>query len=142
MQTHMKLVLAAILASSAFMAAAEDVHHPDAVPASAAAANATVQPTMKPAMTEQMKKMQAAHDKIAAAKTPAERQAAMQEGMAAMQGGMAMMQKQGGAGCSGPGMGMAGAKDAAGMGGMGGMMDMMMKMMDQQSSMMKMPAAK
>ncbi|MFZ3183581.1 MAG: hypothetical protein WA173_05515 [Pseudomonas sp.] len=119
--------------------------------ASAAAAEATTPPAVSPAMTEQMQKMQAIHDKVAAAKTPAERQAAMQEGMAAMREGLALMQKEGGPGCPGPGMGMgmAGSKDGAGMGmgmggmgGMGGMMNMMMKMMDQQSSMMKAPAAK
>lgn len=143
MKMQMKLALAAILASSVFMAAAEDAHHPDAVPASAATASAAVQPALSPAMTEQVQKMQAIHDKITAAKTPAERQAAMQEGMTAMKDGMALMQKQAGAGCPGPGMGMGmgmpGAKDGAGMGGMGGMMDMMMKMMDQQSSMMTTP---
>lgn len=78
-------------------------------------------------MAEQMKKMQAAHDKIAAAKTPAERRAAMQESMKTMKDGMAMMN----ANCND--MGMPGNKDRM------GMMNMMMNMMDQQSNMMKMP---
>jgi hypothetical protein len=84
---------------------------------------------------------QATHDKAAAAKTPAERQAAMQEGMKTMKDSLAMMNKQqGAAGCMGPGMGMSGSKDGMGMGK--GMMDMMMKMMDQQSSMTDMPMSK
>lgn len=79
MQTQLKLVLAAILASSVFMASAEDEHHPADAPDSAPSESA-----MNKAMSEQMQKMQAAHDKAAAAKTPAERQAAMQEGMKMM----------------------------------------------------------
>lgn len=82
-------------------------------------------------MSGQLEKMQVAHDKIAAAKTPSERQAAMQEGMAAMKDGMGMLQKN----CKDMGMDMSGGKDGADM----QMMDMMMKMMDQQSHMMKMP---
>jgi hypothetical protein len=79
--------------------------------------------------------MQAAHDKAASAKTPVERQAAMQEGMKVMKDSMAMMGKEQSAlGC----MGMAGAKDGAGK----GMMGMMMQMMEQQSSMMEMPIKK
>ena len=92
-----------------------------------------------------MQKMQAAHDQAAAAKTPAERQAAMQEGMKTMKDSLTMMSKQqGAAGCTGmemgSGMGMSGSKDGMGMGK--GMMEMMMKMMDQQSSMMDMPMKK
>ncbi|MNG35664.1 hypothetical protein D3C84_1224620 [compost metagenome] len=77
-------------------------------------------------MTEQMQKMQDAHDKAAAAKTPEERQAAMQESMKTMKDSMAMMHKN----CHG--MDMTGNKDGMGM----------MNMMDQQSSMMKMPMSK
>ncbi len=87
MQTQLKLVLAAILASSVFMASAEDEHHPADAPASATAASAPSESAMNKAMSEQMQKMQkmqAAHDKAAAAKTPAERQATMQEGMKMM----------------------------------------------------------
>ena len=83
-------------------------------------------------MTEQMQKMQAAHDKAAAAKTPAERHAAMQESMKTMKDSMAVMHKN----CHG--MGIDGKKDGMEM----GMMNMMMKMMDQQSSMKKMPMSK
>jgi hypothetical protein len=87
-------------------------------------------------MAEQMQKMQAARDKMAAAKTPAERQAAMEEGMHTMKGSMAMMLDMStGNGCKN--MGMSGTENGGTQ-----MMDMMMKMMDQQSSMMSMPMTK
>ncbi|CAI8714036.1 Pentapeptide MXKDX repeat protein [Pseudomonas sp. IT-196MI5] len=141
MQTQMKLVIAAIFASSAFMANAEDEHHPADVPASTTAAIAPSESAMNKTMSEQMQKMQAAHDKAAAAKNPGDRQAAMQEGMKTMKESMAMMSKQhDAAGCMGMGsdMGMSGSKDGMGK----GMMGMMMQMMDQQSSMMDMPMKK
>jgi hypothetical protein len=78
--------------------------------------------------------MQAAHEKMIAAKTPAERQAAMQEGMATMKDSMGMMHNH----CQGMGMGM-GKGMSGGMAHSDQMMDMMMKMMDQQSNMMKKP---
>ena len=129
MHTHVKSLIAVLLISSPLIASAVDEHHPEQ--ASTAPAQATApampMPMQDRAMTEQMQKMQAAHDKIATAKTPAERQAAMQEGMATMKEGLAMMQMN----CKG----MGGGKDGADM----GMMDMMMKMMNQQSHMMQMP---
>jgi hypothetical protein len=97
MQTQMKLVLAATLASSAFMASAQDEHHPADAPASATAASAPADSAMSKMMGEQMQRMQAAHDKAAAAKTPAERQVAMQEGMKTMKDSMSMLNKQQGA---------------------------------------------
>ena len=131
MQMHSKFVLAAILASSALIASAEDTHHPADAPVDSAENTAPA----STAMTEQMQKMQTAHDKAASAKTPVERQAAMQEGMKVMKDSMAMMAKEQSAmGC----MGMSGAKDGAGK----GMMGMMMQMMEQQSSMMEMPIKK
>lgn len=136
MKKHSKLVLAVILSGSAVIALAQDAPPP---------ANASVESTeniapastdMTTAMAEQMQKMQAAHAKAVAAKTPVERQAAMQEGMKVMKESMAMMNKEPGAmGC----MGMPGAKGGPGK-GMMGMMGMMMQMMEQQSSMMGMPA--
>lgn len=138
MQMHSKFVLAAILASSALIASAEDAHHPADAPVDSAENTASASTDMTKAMTEQMQKMQAAHDKAASAKTPVERQAAMQEGMKVMKDSMAMMGKEQSAmGC----MGMSGAKDGAGK-GMMGMMGMMMQMMEQQSSMMEMPIKK
>lgn len=135
MQKHPKFVLAAILAGCTLIASAEDAHHPDAAPADSATSPAPVSSDLTKAMNEQMQKMQTAHDKAAAAKTPAERHAAMQEGMQVMKDSMAMMNKDKGAmDC----MGMHGAKGGSGM----GMMNMMMQMMEQQSSMMDMPTRK
>ena len=68
MQMHSKFVLAAILASSALIASAEDVHHPADAPVDSAENTAPASTAMTKAMTEQMQKMQAAHDKAAAAK--------------------------------------------------------------------------
>ncbi|MBN0976565.1 MAG: hypothetical protein ACRESN_19080 [Pseudomonas sp.] len=131
MNISLKLILAALLMSSPFVASAVDEHHPEGqtAPAQTSAAATSMQNNV---MTEQMQKMQAAHDKAAAAKTPAERHAAMQESMKTMKDSMALMHKN----CHG--MGMGGNKDGTEM----GMMNMMMKMMDQQSSMMNMPMSK
>ncbi|MBB3239298.1 hypothetical protein FHW68_000770 [Pseudomonas sp. Tn43] len=128
--------LAALIVCSPLMALAVDEHHPDQPPAAPMANTTTpATPMQDKAMNEQMQKMQAAHDKMLAAKTPAERQAAMQEAMSTMKNSMGMMHDQ----CPGMGMGMgkgmSGSKEGHGT----AMMDMMMKMMDQQSSMMKMP---
>ncbi|QQZ39457.1 hypothetical protein IF690_15430 [Pseudomonas sp. SK3(2021)] len=128
-------VLATVLAGGTLMASAEEAHHPADAPGGAIQSTTPTTTTMTEAMTEQMEKMQAAHDKAAAAKTPAERQAAMQEGMKALRDSMAMMSKERRSmGC----MGMPGAQDGTGK----GMMDMMMQMMEQQSSMMDMPMKK
>ncbi|MGF6223228.1 hypothetical protein [Pseudomonas frederiksbergensis] len=128
--------LAALIVCSPLMALAVDEHHPDQPPAAPTATTTTpAMPMQDKAMSEQMQRMQAAHDKMIAAKTPAERQAAMQEAMTTMKNSMGMMHDH----CTGMGMGMgkgmSGSKDGSGT----AMMDMMMKMMDQQSSMMKMP---
>ena len=127
MHKHFTSLVAALLISSPLIALA--ANEPPASTSPTASATATPQDK---ALSEQMQKMQAAHDKMAAAKTPAERQIAMQEGMDAMRGGMGMMHGH----CQGMGMGkgMAGGQDRSNQ-----MMDMMMKMMDQQSSMMKLP---
>jgi len=73
-------------------------------------------------MHEHMKNMQAMQDKMMNAKTPAERQALMDEHMKSMHEGMAMMK----------GMkdmkGMGGMHGKAGMPGMSGMKDMPMDM--------------
>ena len=128
--------LAALIVCSPLMALAVDEHHPNQPPAAPMATTTTpAMPMQDKAMSEQMQKMQAAHDKMIAAKTPAERQAAMQEAMTTMKNSMGMMHEH----CPGMGMGMgkgmSGGKDGQGT----AMMDMMMRMMDQQSSMMKMP---
>jgi len=131
MHATLKFILATLLVSSPLIASAVDEHHPEGQTAPAKTSEAAT-PMQNNVMTEQMQKMQAAHDKAAAAKTPAERHAAMQESMKTMKDSMALMHKN----CHG--MGMGGNKDGTEM----GMMNMMMKMMDQQSSMMNMPMSK
>lgn len=118
MHTTVRSLVAAVLISSPLLAVAVDEHHPDQAPTKAESSSATAQDQ---AMTEQMKKMQAIHDRIAAAKTPEERQAAMHDGMLAMKEGLGMMQS----GCADKSMGQHMK-----------MMGMMMQMMDQQAGMM------
>lgn len=131
MHIYVKSLLAALLMSSPLLALAAE--YPETAPAALTNDATQTMPMQDKAMSEQMKKMQATHDKMIAAKTPAERQAAMQEAMTTMKNSLGMMHDN----CRGMGMGMGMS------GGKGGsnteMMDMMMKMMDQQSSMMKMP---
>ncbi|WP_454876089.1 hypothetical protein [Pseudomonas farris] len=137
MHTYVKSLIAALLISSPLPVLATDEHHPETAPVAPTTDSTQTTPMQDKAMSEQMQKMQAAHNKMIAAKTPAERQAAMQEAMTTMKNSMGMMHDQ----CMGMGMGMgkgkgmSGSKDGSGT----AMMDMMMKMMDQQSSMMKMP---
>ena len=121
----------AALGASAQTAADHAVHHP----AGAASAAAPAQDRMAN-MDTHMKAMEAMHDKMAAARTPEERQALMAEHMKLMQEGMAMM------GGMGPGMGMGnmpGAKGKPG-GAMSPQMrqQMMEKRMDMMQSMMQM----
>jgi len=102
-------------------------HHPQAAAPSAAPiqkpADSTMEAAKMGAMTQHMKAMQAMHEKMAAAKTPEERQALMSEHMKLMQEGMAMM------------------KPMEGKPGMGGMPDrqrMLEKRMEMMESMMQM----
>ncbi|MCI0993886.1 hypothetical protein [Pseudomonas corrugata] len=129
MHASLKFILAALLVSSPLMVSAVEQ-----TPTTPAQPSEAAKPMQNDVMTEHMQKMQAAYDKVAAAKTPAERRAAMQESMKTMRDSMAMLHED----CHGMGMGMAGSQDGMGR----GMMNMMMKMMDQQSSMMKMPMGK
>ena len=76
--------------------ASKDDHHP----AASAAAKTEGTPSAA-SMSEMMQQMQAMHEKMMAAKTPADRQALMAEHMKSMQEGMAMMEHMGG----GPGKG-------------------------------------
>ena len=95
-----------------------------------------------------MKAMQEMHQKMMAAKTPAERQALMADHMKAMQGGMAMMKDMHG-GMGGTG-GMAGTGDGKAMPAdmakrhqmMTDHMAMMQMMMDMMADRMPAPAAK
>ncbi|UZE07019.1 hypothetical protein [Pseudomonas corrugata] len=129
MHASLKFILATLLVSSPLMASAVEQ-----APTAPAQTSETTEATRNNVMTEHMQKMQAAYDKAAAAKTPAERRAAMQESMKTMRDSMAMLHED----CNGMGMGMSGNQDGMGR----GMMNMMMRMMDQQSSMMKMPMNK
>ena len=143
MHTSVKPLLSAALLASSLSACAVNEHHPLGSPAQAPVA---AKPMHSQAMQEQMRKMQAAHDKLAAAKTPAERQVAMQESLQTMKASMTMMHSQPGGGCmgmmgSGSGMGagmaMPGAMHCADMGMP--VMDMMMKMLDQHAAMLAQP---
>ncbi|HSW19675.1 MAG TPA: hypothetical protein VLJ86_20825 [Ramlibacter sp.] len=87
-------------------------HHP----------SATTSPADR--VDKQMKMMQAMHQKMAAAKTPEERQALMTEHMKAMQGGMSMMCEMGTGG--------------TGMAGGAGSNDMMKRCMDMRNMTMQM----
>jgi len=99
-------------------------------------------PMAMSAMEPRMKAMQEMHQKMMAAKTPAERQALMADHMKAMQGGMAMMK-----GMHSGMQGMAGMGDAKGMSAdmakrhqmMTDHMAMMQMMMDMMAD--RMPAA-
>jgi hypothetical protein len=69
------------------------------------------------AFAEQMRRMQDMHARMQAARTPAERQALMDEQHRLMQSGMAMMGPMGGMGMEdGGGMGMGGMSGRGGMG--------------------------
>ncbi len=103
-------VLALLLAGASLGAAAQTVaeheqHHPQG--AAAPTAPAAAQPAMPPnamgpgrmvnmaSKDEHIKAMRAMHDKMAAARTPEERQALMAEHVKLMQEGMGMMEQMG-----------------------------------------------
>lgn len=130
-------IAAAALAASAQTADEHKGHHPEAAAPTAA-------PVQKPApeamgggkmgaMDQHMKAMQAMHDKMAAAKTPEERQALMAEHMKLMQDGMSMMKQMGGAS---PMSGMS--SDKAKKADKPSRQQMMEKRMDMMESMMQM----
>lgn len=110
-------------------AAAHAEHHPATA---AAPAPSTPAPAAPAAMDDRMKNMQAMRDKMMNAKTPAERQALMDEHMKTMHEGMAMMKGMKGM------KGMQGMGNMQGMGGMSGMKDMPMKDMAKHHQMMEM----
>jgi hypothetical protein len=134
------------LVASAWAATDEqhDTHHPAATTATqvaqASSGNAMMgsggMSTM-PGYSEQMKAMQAMHDKMMAAKTPEERNALMAEQMKLMQNGMGMMGQMGQMG-QGAMSGKPGDM-AARQGMMDRRMDMMQSMM--QMMMDRMPPA-
>lgn len=79
---------------------------------------------MPPGMDAQMKRMQQMHERMAAAKTPAERQALMAEHQKVMQDGMGMMS------------GMQGTQPVPGSAEAQRMMEMRMRMMESMMQMM------
>jgi hypothetical protein len=92
-------------------------------------------------MDAQMKNMQAMHEKMMGAKTPAERNALMAEHMRSMQGGMAMMEGMGdmqGPPSSPGAPGVEGGMGSGMMGAMGARHQMMEKRMQMMQMMMKM----
>jgi len=99
----MRPVLAFALAAalSATVAAQSDkdhaAHHPDAASAPASSSTPKFAPPKAAQMDAQMKSMRDMHDKMMAARTPAERQALMADHMKAMQDGMTMMGQMKGA---------------------------------------------
>jgi hypothetical protein len=119
--------LALSMAASAQSPQDHAAHHPDA--ASVPQARAKVAPAGSAASSPgqidaQMKSMREMHDKLMAAKTPAERQALMAEHMKVMQDGMAMMGR------------MKGGKPGHGMSMHHEMMDKRMDMMEMMMQMM------
>jgi len=124
-------------------------HHPGGAQSGSVATQSAPAAPAPEAFDRQMKAMQEMHEKMQAAKTPAERSALMEEHMKLMQSGMAMM-RAGSSGGMGMGMGMMqqGAQTkpampaASGNSGMGGMMGMhaqmerRMAMMEQMMQMM------
>lgn len=92
MHIYVKSLVAALLISSPLPVLATDEHHPETAPAAPTNDATQTTPMQDKTMSEQMQRMQAAHDKMIAAKTPAERQAAMQEAMTTMKNSMGMMQ--------------------------------------------------
>ena len=123
----------AALGAGAQTAADHAAHHPVE-----AASTASPAADRMANMDAHMKTMQAMHDKMAAARTPEERQALMAEHMKLMQEGMATM------GGMGSGMGMGMGTMPGGKGKPGGAMSpqmrqqMMEKRMDMMQSMMQM----
>jgi hypothetical protein len=146
-----------LLAASALASGKDDhdVHHP-----AASAAQGVAQAQKAPqgmgisgttpgpsGYAEQMRAMQAMHDKMLAAKTPEERNALMAEQMKLMQDGMAMMGGMGMGMGMGIGMGMGGGAMAGGNrpgadpaqpGDMASRQQMIEQRMDMMQSMMQM----
>jgi len=103
-------------------------------------------------VADQMKKMQDMHKRLQAARTPAERQAVMDEHMKTMQSSMEMMRQMGAGGAPKMGAGMGapaggqgtqatnnmGSAPAGGMGAMMGMHEAMQGRMSMMEEMMQM----
>jgi hypothetical protein len=112
------LIAIAMTLALATPALAEDAHHPEQAPAAAAQAAEKAVPKMQ----ENVKKMEGQLERLAAAKTPEERQKLLMEHMQTMRENMMMGQQiaMGDKDC--PMMGMMGGGMGMGMMGGGGMM--------------------
>jgi hypothetical protein len=132
------ICMAAVSLGAIAQDAAEDhsAHHPANTPGASASempAAGKMDKGQMAGMDQHMKAMQAMHEKMMAAKTPAERQALMAEHMKLMQDGMAMMKSMGGM------SGMGAMQGGKGMDAdMGARQQMMEKRMDMMESMMQM----
>lgn len=120
------------LAAASAAAMAQDVHHSPHHPAGPASApprhdiGTPAGVTAMVRMNAQMRAMQVMHEKITAAKTPAERDALMPEHMKLMQEGMSMLR------------GMTPAKSKSGAGNPGARQQILEKRIDMMESMMQM----
>ncbi len=135
MQHRLPTLLAPLLAGLMLGACAQtpaehEQHHPGSPPVAASSGPAAA-PNPQ-GMERQMQAMQAMQARMAAAQTPAERQALMAEHGKVMQDSMAMMRGMGGMQGMG-GMGSAGAAPE-----MGQRLQMMEKRMEMMQSMMQM----
>jgi hypothetical protein len=102
-------------------------------------AQGTPQPAPPDRFQEQMRTMQEMHQRMQAARTPAERQALMAEHMKVMQSGMDMMSRMGeGPPAGNPPTAPGATPGMGGMGGMGGMMAMHANMEQRMALMEKM----
>lgn len=79
MNTHSKSLIAALLICPPLIVLATEEPAPQQLPGAPAQADSPSMSMHDQAMADQIRNMQAAHDKIAAARTPAERQVAMRE---------------------------------------------------------------
>jgi hypothetical protein len=146
MSKRITTLLGVVALGLAFSAGAQTAadhtqHHPAPAnasapgPATAAAQGMPAMPQMQQHMQEHMATMQALRNKLAAAKTPAEREALMGDHMKAMQEGMDMMKNMGGGKAP---AGTASMDPSQRMQSMEMRMDMMQNMMDMM--MQRMPA--
>ncbi len=113
------------LAGCAQTPVGHDAHHPDPAPTAGMPMPMGGPGAPMARMDEQMKTMQAMHDKMMLAKTPEQRSALMGEHMKVMQDGMTMM----------GGMGPGGMMGKGGMGAMDGDMGMHHQMMEKRMQM-------
>lgn len=122
--TYRALPLALVLLGSAALAQVNPqdhaAHHPDAAASVPSASAPAARPLAAApgSYEQQMQKMQDMHQRMQAARTPAEKQALMGEHLKLMQSGMEMMSQMG-TGMGGGGMGAMGGMGGSGMGGPG-----------------------